>query len=172
MTGKVGWRYIDGVRRGYEYTVVLVSRKIMKCGKIAKARERMPFKNWRQALIKTLECAMMAATIQSSLNWLPWGKPWKLFSWKPVLLGLFRWEKKGVREYVWEVLISSTCLVKKALHSKWLNHKRVSKNGGQFLLFLADFLPLSIRCGPCRDLIFWPFVKTYAMDRAERCWNI
>ena len=37
------------------------------------------------------------------------------------------------------LLISSTCFVKKALHSKELNHKRLSKNGGQFLLFLADF---------------------------------
>ena len=36
------------------------------------------------------------------------------------------------------LLISSTCFVKKALHSKELNHKRFSKNGGQFLLFLAD----------------------------------
>ena len=36
-------------------------------------------------------------------------------------------------------LISSTCFVKKALHSKELNHKRFSKNGRQFLLFLADF---------------------------------
>ena len=34
---------------------------------------------------------------------------------------------------------SSTCFVKKALHSKELNHKRFSKNGGQFLLFLANF---------------------------------
>ena len=37
------------------------------------------------------------------------------------------------------LLISSTCFVKKALHSKELNHKKFSKNGGQFLLFLADF---------------------------------
>ena len=37
------------------------------------------------------------------------------------------------------LLISSTCFVKKALHSKELNHKRFSKNGRQFLLFLADF---------------------------------
>ena len=52
------------------------------------------------------------------------------------------------------LLISSTCFVKKALHSKELNHERFSKNGRRFLLFLTDFLPLSIRCGPCRDLIF------------------
>ena len=52
------------------------------------------------------------------------------------------------------LLISSTCFVKKALHSKELNHKRFSKNGRQFLSFLTDFLPLSILCGPCRDLIF------------------
>ena len=51
------------------------------------------------------------------------------------------------------LLISSTCFVKKALHSKELHHKRFSKNGGQFLLFLANFLPLSISCRPCRDLI-------------------
>ena len=37
------------------------------------------------------------------------------------------------------LLISSTCFVKKALHSKELNHKRFSKNGSQFLFFLADF---------------------------------
>ena len=35
--------------------------------------------------------------------------------------------------------ISSTRFVKKALHSKELNNKRFSKNGRQFLLFLADF---------------------------------
>ena len=53
------------------------------------------------------------------------------------------------------LLISSTCFVKKALHSKELNRKKFSKNGRQFLLFLDDFfLPLSVRCGPCRDLIF------------------
>ena len=52
------------------------------------------------------------------------------------------------------LLSSSTCFVKKALHSKDLNHKRFSKNGGQFLLFLTEFLLLSIRCGPRRDSIF------------------
>ena len=52
------------------------------------------------------------------------------------------------------LLSSSTCFVKKALHSKDLNHKRFSKNGGQFLLFLTEFLLLSIQCGPCRDSIF------------------
>ena len=36
------------------------------------------------------------------------------------------------------LLISFTCFVKKALHSKELNHKKFSKNGRQFLLFLAD----------------------------------
>ena len=40
------------------------------------------------------------------------------------------------------LLISSTCFVKIALHSKELNHKRFSKNGRQFLLFLADFCAL------------------------------
>ena len=52
------------------------------------------------------------------------------------------------------LLSSSTCFVKKALHSKDLNHKRFSKNGGQFLLFLTEFFLLSIRCGPRRDSIF------------------
>ena len=52
------------------------------------------------------------------------------------------------------LLSSSTCIVKEALHSKDLNHKRFSKNGGQFLLFLTEFLLLSIRCGPRRDSIF------------------
>ena len=51
------------------------------------------------------------------------------------------------------LLSSSTCFVKKALHSKDLNHKRFSKNGGQFLLLLTEFLLLSIRCGPRRDSI-------------------
>ena len=37
------------------------------------------------------------------------------------------------------LLIGSTCFVKKALHSKNLNHKRFLKNGMQFLSFLADF---------------------------------
>ena len=37
------------------------------------------------------------------------------------------------------LLISSTCFVKETLHSKELNHKKFSKNGGQFLLFFADF---------------------------------
>ena len=37
------------------------------------------------------------------------------------------------------LLISSTCFVKKALHSKELNRKKFSKNGRQFLLFLDDF---------------------------------
>ena len=48
--------------------------------------------------------------------------------------------KRDEFEYMLErfLLISSTCFVKKALHSKELNHKRFSKNGGQFLLFLAD----------------------------------
>ena len=48
--------------------------------------------------------------------------------------------KRDESEYMLErfLLISFTCFVKKALHSKELNHKRFSKNGGQFLLFLAD----------------------------------
>ena len=49
--------------------------------------------------------------------------------------------KRDEFEYMLErfLLISSTCFVKKALHSKELNHKRFSKNGGQCPLFLADF---------------------------------
>ena len=35
---------------------------------MGKARERKAFKNGRKFLIKTLECVMMASTIQSSLN--------------------------------------------------------------------------------------------------------
>ena len=40
------------------------------------------------------------------------------------------------------LLVSSTCFVNKALHSKELNHKRFSQNDWQFLLFLADFFAL------------------------------
>ena len=49
--------------------------------------------------------------------------------------------KRGEFEDMLErfLLISSTCFVKETLHSKELNHKKFSKNGGQFLLFLADF---------------------------------
>ena len=49
--------------------------------------------------------------------------------------------KRDEREDMLErfLLISSTCFVKKALHSKELNHKRFSKNGRQFLSFLTDF---------------------------------
>ena len=68
ITKNDGWRYIEGVRRGLEYTVILVSGKIMKPADIAKTRKRMTSKNWRQFLIKTLECVMMAATNHSSLN--------------------------------------------------------------------------------------------------------
>ena len=37
------------------------------------------------------------------------------------------------------LLISSTFFENKTLHSKELNPERFSKNGSQFLLFLADF---------------------------------
>ena len=47
ITKNDGWRYIEGVRRGLEYTVILVSGKIMKPADIANARERMTSKNWR-----------------------------------------------------------------------------------------------------------------------------
>ena len=48
---------------------------------------------------------------------------------------------------------SSTCSVKKALHSKELNHERFSKNGGKFLLFLTEFLLLSMWASKRLDLL-------------------
>ena len=39
---------------------------------------------------------------------------------------------------------------------------------GSFFYFWLIFLPLSIRCGPCRDLIFCRnFVKTYAVHQVK-----
>ena len=67
----------------------------------------MTFKNSRQFMIKTLECIMMPATIQLSLN-----KSEKRFLVenlencsveKPVLLGLFQWEKGQLQGYAGEV---------------------------------------------------------------------
>ena len=58
-------------------------------------------------------------------------------------LGYFDWKRDEFEDMLERfLLISSTCFVKIALHSKELNHKRFSKNGGQFLLFLADFCAL------------------------------
>ena len=54
------------------------------------------------------------------------------------------------------LLISSTCFVKKALHSKELNHKRFSKNDWQFLLFLADFFALINSVWALQRLDLWP----------------
>ena len=132
----------------------------MKPANIAKARERMTSENWRQFLNKTLECLMMAATNQSSLN-----KSQIDFLEENLgcsvenryFVGYFDGSERDEFEDMFErfLLSSSTCFVKKALHSKDLNHKRFSKNGGQFLLFLTEFLLLSIRCGPRRDSIFW-----------------
>ena len=103
----------------------------------------MTSKNRRQFLIKTLECVMMAATNHSSLN-----KSEIDFLEENLencsvenqyFSGYFD-GKRDESEYMLErfLLISFTCFVKKALHSKELNHKKFSKNGRQFLLFLAD----------------------------------
>ena len=72
-----------------------------------KVHQRMTFKNSRQFMIKTLECIMMAATIQLSLK-----KSEIQFLEenlencsveKPVFLGLFQWEKGQVQGYAGEV---------------------------------------------------------------------
>ena len=111
----------------------------MKPANIAKARVRMTSKNRRQFLIKTLECVMMAATNHSSLN-----KSEIDFLEENLencsvenqyFSGYFD-GKRDESEYMLErfLLISFTCFVKKALHSKDLNQKRFPKNGRQFLL--------------------------------------
>ena len=70
-------------------------------------------------------------------------------------VGYFDGKRDEFEDMLESFLLSSfTYFVKKALHSKDLSHKRFSKNGGQFLLFLTEFLPLSIQCGPRRDSIF------------------
>ena len=129
----------------------------MKPANIAKARERMTSKNCRQFLNKTLECVMMAATNQSSLN-----KSEIDFLEENLencsvenryFVGYFDGKRDEFEDMLESFLSSYTCFVKKALHSKDLNHKRFSKNGGQFLLFLTEFLLLSIRCGPRRLLL-------------------
>ena len=86
---------------------------------------------------KTLECVVMAATNQSSLN-----KSEIDFLESNLencsvenryFVGYFN-GKRDQFEHMLEsfLLSSSTYFVKKALHSKDLNHKRFSKNGGQF----------------------------------------
>ena len=68
------------------------------------------------------------------------------------------------------LLSSSTCFVKEALHSKDLNHKRFSKNGGQFLLFFTEFCFYQFSVGLVETRSFeGNFVKTYAMHRPEKC---
>ena len=87
---------------------------------------------------------MMAATNQSSVN-----KP-KIdfleenleifFVENQYFLGYFDGKRDEFKDTLERfLLISSTCFVKKALHSKELNHKRFSKNGRQFFSFLTDF---------------------------------
>ena len=116
----------------------------MKPANIAKARVRMTSKNRRQFLIKTLECVMMAATNHSSLNkseidFLE--ENLENFSVEnQYFLGYLDGKRDEFEDMLERfLLISFTCFVKEALHSKELNHKRFSKNGRQFLLFLTDF---------------------------------
>ena len=112
-----------------------------------------------QFLNKTLECVMMAATNQSSLNRSEMDFLEENLENCSVenqyFVGYFDGKRDKFEDMLEKFLLSSsTCFVKKALHSKDLNHKRFSKNGGQFLLFLTEFLLLSIQCGPRRDSIF------------------
>ena len=72
-----------------------------------KVHQRMTFKNSRQFMIKTLECIMMAATIQLSLkkseiHFLEENLE-NCSVEKPVLLGLIQWEKGQVQGYAGEV---------------------------------------------------------------------
>ena len=53
------------------------------------------------------------------------------------------------------LLIRFTRFVKKALHSKELNHKKFWKNGGHFLLFLADLFAFINSVWTMQRLIFW-----------------
>ena len=95
----------------------------MKPANIAKARVRMTSKNRRQFLIKTLECVMMAATNHSSLNkseidFLE--ENLKNFSFEnQYFFGYFDGKRDEFEDTLERfLLISSTCFVKKALHSK------------------------------------------------------
>ena len=86
---------------------------------------------------KTLECVVMAATNQSSLN-----KSEIDFLESNLencsvenryFVGYFNGKRDQFKDMLESFLLSSsTYFVKKALHSKDLNHKRFSKNGGQF----------------------------------------
>ena len=102
----------------------------------------MTSKNRRQFLIKTLECVMMAATNHSSLNkseidFLE--ENLENFSVEnQYFLGYLDGKRDEFEDMLERFLLSFTCFVKKALHSKELNHRKFSKNGRQFLLFLAD----------------------------------
>ena len=112
-----------------------------------------------QFLNNTLECVMMAATNQSSLNRSEMDFLEENLENCSIenryFVGYFDGKRDKFEDMLEKFLLSSfTCFVKKALHSKDLNQKRFSKNGGQFLLFLTEFLLLSIRCGPRRDSIF------------------
>ena len=53
-------------------------------------------------------------------------------------LGYLDGKRDEFEDMLERFLLSFTCFVKKALHSKELNHRKFSKNGRQFLLFLAD----------------------------------
>ena len=85
----------------------------------------------------TLECVVMAATNQSSLN-----KSEIDFLESNLencsvenryFVGYFNGKRDQFEDMLESFLLSSsTYFVKKALHSKDLNHKRFSKNGGQF----------------------------------------
>ena len=86
---------------------------------------------------------MMAATNQSSLNkskidFLEENLE-NFFVENQYFLGYFDGKRDEFEDMLERFLISSTCFVKKALHSEELNHKRFSKNGRQFLSFLTDF---------------------------------
>ena len=87
---------------------------------------------------------MMAATNHSSLNKSEIDFPEENLENRSVENQYFVGYLDGKRDELEDMLerfllISFTCFVKKALHSKELNRKKFSKNGRQFLLFLDDF---------------------------------
>ena len=100
-------------------------------------------KKLKTILIKTLECVMMAATNRSSLNKSETDFLEENLEHYSVenkyFLGYLDGKRDEFEVMLERFLLSFTCFVKKALHSKELNHKRLSKNGRQFLSFLADF---------------------------------
>ena len=89
---------------------------------------------------KTLECVLMAATNQSSLN-----KPEIDFLEENLencsvenryFVGYFDGKRDEFEDMLESFLLSSfTYFVKKTLHSKDLSHKRFSKMGGSFFYF-------------------------------------